>query len=281
MVGSSGEVNDGESGPEPFTVHSMNAGLWGRTLPDAFSTDEYKIMLVANTCQTGFDQPLPVAMYVDKKFSGVSAVQTLFRLNRTAVVKDQTLTGDFVNDPDKILAAFQPYFREAALEDVSDPNVVHDLQAKLDAAQVYLESEVDGLVESYVLEEGNNALSSWVAAAKSRFNSRYNAAAAEGAKAAHDELNLFRKDLGSFVRAYDFLSRLVNFADARLEKRSIYHKHLLPALRVNDAKVAPDLSGVVLAKYALKDKRQAKDPALATRGRNQPAGQPCRSKARN
>lgn len=286
MVAFSGEVNDDESGPKAFTEINMNQGLKGRTLPEAFSTDEYKIMLVANKFQTGFDQPLLVAMYVDKKLSGVSAVQTLSRLNRTAVGKDQTFVLDFVNNPDEILASFQPYFREAALEGVSDPNVVHDLQAKLDAAQIYLESEVDGLVKSYVLEAGNNALSGWVAPAKSRFNTRYNAAVAEGDKADQDELDLFRKDLGSFVRAYDFLSQIVDFADTDLEKRSIYYKHLLPVLRVNDAKVALDLSGVVLAKYALKDKGkaqlqlsgedallkpptdvgtgQAKDPVLAT-----------------
>lgn len=257
MVAFSGEVNDDESGHEAFTELNMNSGLKGRTLPEAFSTDEYKIMLVANKFQTGFDQPLLVAMYVDKKLSGVSAVQTLSRLNRTAVGKDQTFVLDFVNDPDEILASFQPYFREAALEDVSDPNVVHDLQAKLDAAQIYLESEVDGLVKSYVLEAGNNALSGWVAPAKSRFNTRYNTAVAEADKASQDELDLFRKDLGSFVRAYDFLSQIVDFADTDLEKRSIYYKHLLPVLRINDAKVALDLTGVVLAKYALKDKGQA------------------------
>jgi len=257
MVAFSGEVNDDEAGVEPFTEINMNPGLKGRTLPEAFATDDYKIMLVANKFQTGFDQPLLVAMYVDKKLSGVSAVQTLSRLNRTAVGKDQTFVLDFVNDPKEILASFQPYFREAALEGVSDPNVVHDLQAKLDAAQIYLESEVDGLVKSYVLEAGNNALSGWVAPAKSRFNTRYNAAVADGDKAAQDELDLFRKDLGSFVRAYDFLAQIVDFADTDLEKRSIYYKHLLPVLRVNDARIALDLSGVVLAKYALKDKGQA------------------------
>lgn len=257
LVAFSGEVADDESGPEQFTEINMNPGLKGRTLPEAFSTEEYKIMLVANKFQTGFDQPLLVAMYVDKKLSGVSAVQTLSRLNRIAVGKDQTFVLDFVNNPDEILTSFQPYFREAALEGVSDPNVVHDLQAKLDAAQIYLESEVDGMVKAYVLEEGNNALSGWVAPAKSRFNTRYNAAVAAKDKTSQDELDLFRKDLGSFVRAYDFLSQIFDFADSDLEKRSIYYKHLLPVLRVNDSKVALDLSGVVLAKYALKDKGKA------------------------
>ncbi|MGP5411548.1 type I restriction endonuclease subunit R [Glutamicibacter ardleyensis] len=257
LVAFSGEVTDDESGSEQFTEINMNPGLKGRTLPEAFSTEEYKIMLVANKFQTGFDQPLLVAMYVDKKLFGVSAVQTLSRLNRIAVGKDQTFVLDFVNNPDEILASFQPYFREAALEGISDPNVVHDLQAKLDAAQIYLESEVDGMVKAYVLEKGNNALSGWVAPAKSRFNTRYNAAVAAEDKTSQDELDLFRKDLGSFVRAYDFLSQIFDFADTELEKRSIYYKHLLPVLRVNDSRVALDLSGVVLAKYALKDKGQA------------------------
>lgn len=257
MVAFSGEVMDPASGPEAFTEINMNPGLKGRTLPQAFSTDEYKIMLVANKFQTGFDQPLLLAMYVDKKLSGVSAVQTLSRLNRTAVGKDQTFVLDFVNEPEEILASFQPYFREATLEGVSDPNVVHDLQGKLDAAQIYLESEIEGLVKAYVLEEGNNVLSGWVSPAKSRYNTRYNSAVADGDKAAQDELDLFRKDLGSFVRAYDFLSQIVDYADTDLEKRYIYYKHLLPVLRVNDARVELDLSEVVLAKYALKDRGSA------------------------
>ena len=72
-----------------------------------------------------------------------------------------------------------------------------------------------------------------------------------------DELDLFRKELGSFVRAHEFLPQIVNFADPDLEKRSIFYRHPLPVLRVNDAPVALDLSGFVVAKYALKDKGKA------------------------
>ena len=250
-------MNDDVSGTESFTEVNMNSGLKGRTLPETFATDEFQIMLVANKFQTGFDQPLLVAMYVDKKLSGVSAVQTLSRLNRTAVGKDQTFVLDFVNKPEEILESFKPCFREARLKGTSDPNVVHDLQNKLDAAQIYLDSEVDGLVQAYIREEGNNVLSGWVAPAKSRFNNQYNTAVAAGDKTTQDELDLFRKDLGSFVRAYDFLSQIINFADPDLEKRSIFYRHLLPVLRVRDAPVALNLSGVVLAKYALKDKGKA------------------------
>jgi len=149
LVAFSGEVTDPESNlldpDKPFTETNMNLGLKGRSLAAAFDTDEYNVMLVANKFQTGFDQPLLAAMYVDKKLSGVTAVQTLSRLNRTYPGKGNPYILDFVNNPDDILAAFMPYYRQATLAGPSDPNVIHDLRDKLDLAQIYTESEVDGL----------------------------------------------------------------------------------------------------------------------------------------
>ena len=90
-----------------FTEHTMNPGLKGRSLAKAFGSDDYQIMLVANKFQTGFDQPLLVGMYVDKRLSGIAAVQTLSRLNRVIPGKDKTYVLDFANDPGTILEAFQ------------------------------------------------------------------------------------------------------------------------------------------------------------------------------
>jgi len=135
LVAFSGEVTDPESGPSEFTESNMNPGLKGRDLREAFDTDEFQILLVANKYQTGFDQPKLVSMYVDKKLAGVAAVQTLSRLNRTMPNKDQTFIIDFVNDPAEIKKAFYPYFETAELADISDPNLIHDLQSKLDAAR--------------------------------------------------------------------------------------------------------------------------------------------------
>ena len=143
MVAFSGEVIDPEISPDPFTETTMNRGLKGRTLPEAFATDEFQIMLVANKFQTGFDQPLLVAMYVDKVLSNVAAVQTLSRLNRQARGKDVTFVLDFVNEPERILEAFRPYYRDATLTATSDPNVVHDLRDKLDAVGIYQLGEVE------------------------------------------------------------------------------------------------------------------------------------------
>src|SRR5699024_1570446 len=125
LVAFSGEVTDPESGTdEPFSEISMNPGLKGRDLRDAFATDEFQVMLVANKFQTGFDQPRLVAMYVDKRLGGVQAVQTLSRLNRTfPPLKDQTFVLDFTNEVDDIVDAFAPYYEATTLADVTDPNI--------------------------------------------------------------------------------------------------------------------------------------------------------------
>src|SRR5207244_7811067 len=117
VVAFSGEVNDKESGPEPFTEQSrsLNPNLRGRDIREAFKTDEYQILLVANKFQTGFDQPLLCGMYVDKRLAGIQAVQTLSRLNRAHPGKDTTYVLDFVNDAADVLAAFKTYYTTAEL----------------------------------------------------------------------------------------------------------------------------------------------------------------------
>jgi len=149
LVAFSGEVNDKESSEDPFTETSkvLNPNLRGRDIREAFKTDEYQILLVANKFQTGFDQPLLCGMYVDKRLGGIQAVQTLSRLNRaysgTFGVKDTTFVLDFVNEAEEVLEAFRTYYTTATLEDVTDPNLVYNLRAKLDAAGHYDEFEVD------------------------------------------------------------------------------------------------------------------------------------------
>ena len=110
------------------------------------STDEYQILLVANKFQTGFDQPLLCGMYVDKRLAGIQAVQTLSRLNRAYPGKDTTYILDFVNAPEEVLEAFKTYYATATLAGVTDPNLVYDLRAKLDAAGYYDEFEVERVV---------------------------------------------------------------------------------------------------------------------------------------
>ena len=251
LVAFSGSINvDGVAfaGAEPpYTEASLNTGLRGRSLPVAFATDDFQILIVANKYQTGFDQPLLCAMYVDKRLSGVTAVQTLSRLNRTypSAGKDTTYVLDFVNDPAEILASFKPYYREATLEEETDPDIVHDLQAKLDASGIYTEAEVEAFIAAY-LAGRHGAMSAPLKAAADRFNTRYAAAIADSDKTTLEELDLFRKDVGSFIRLYDFLSQIINYADTDLEKRSLFLRLLAGRLTGRVGAEAVDFSAVEL-----------------------------------
>ena len=253
LVAFSGEVSDPESGPAPFNETNMNPGLKGRDLRAAFASDDYQVLLVANKFQTGFDQPLLMAMYVDKMLAGVSAVQTLSRLNRTYPGKSDTFILDFVNDPEVILAAFRTYYRTAELSGVSDPNLIHDLQTKLDATGIYLPEEVTGFVAAYFQQGTQKALQARIAPAVERFRVRFAAATQAGDKAALEALELFRQDLGAFVRAYDFLSQLLDYGDTDLEKRGIFFKHLSPLIAEDARHDAIDLSAVLMTHYHLRD----------------------------
>jgi len=253
LVAFSGEVLDSESGPQDFTEANMNPGLKGRDLREAFDTDEFQILLVANKYQTGFDQPKLVSMYVDKKLASVAAVQTLSRLNRTMSGKDQTFVIDFVNDPEEIRAAFQPYYETAELAGVSDPNLIHDLQSKLDTARIYTPEEVENFVVAF-FKGRQGDMQARIAPAVERYRVQFREAIEASDKEAIDALDIFRKDVGGFVRAYDFLSQIVDFGDTDLEKRSIFFKHLLPWLKDERSHETVDLSAVKLTHYKLSDK---------------------------
>ncbi|MGH8429514.1 MAG: type I restriction enzyme subunit R domain-containing protein, partial [Solimonas sp.] len=163
LVAFSGEVNDPVSGPDPFSENStsLNPNLRGRELREAFASDEYRILLVANKFQTGFDQPLLCGMYVDKRLAGIQAVQTLSRLNRAYQgphgKKSTTYILDFVNDPQEVLAAFKTYHTTAELAGVTDPNLVYDLRAKLDASGAYSDEEVERVIRAELNPKGSQA----------------------------------------------------------------------------------------------------------------------------
>ncbi len=224
LVAFSGAVSDPESGPDVFTEANMNAALQGRDPAQVFKEDVYRLLLVASKYQTGFDQPLLQAMYVDKRLSGVLAVQTLSRLNRTYPGKEDTFVLDFVNDPTEILESFQPYYRAAQLEEVTDPNIVHELQTKLDKAGVYYASEVEGFAEAFFNPKRKQAgLHAYLKPASDRFK-----------ELEEETADTFRKDLGTFLRLYDFLSQIVPYDDADLERLYAFGKHLMPRIAVRD-----------------------------------------------
>lgn len=250
LVAFSGEVDDPETGAGHFTEHSMNPGV--KDLRSAFNTDEYRVMIVANKFQTGFDQPLLCAMYVDRQLSGVTAVQTLSRLNRFVPGK-KTMILDFVNNEGEILAAFKPYYEEARIVATTDPNQIHDLQTKLDTSGLYTGEELESVVEAFVLNKGNNALAGAIQPVKQRFISAYNTAVAKDDKGQMDDLDIFRKDVGTYVRLYDFLSQIIYFGDTDVEKHAVFFRLLVPHLSARGGSERVDLSDVELVDIKQKE----------------------------
>ncbi|MEZ5326652.1 MAG: DEAD/DEAH box helicase family protein [Verrucomicrobiales bacterium] len=274
IVAFSGEVNDKESGPDGFTENSkaLNPGLNGRDIREAFKGDEYQILLVANKFQTGFDQPLLCGMYVDKRLAGIQAVQTLSRLNRAHPGKDTTFVLDFVNDPKDVLAAFKTYHTTAALSATTDPNLVYNLRAKLDAAGHYDDFEVDRVVE-VELKQGakQSELVKALEPVVDRLIKRYKTAqealkvaktkgdeaAAEPAKSELDALILFKADMATFLRLYTFLSQIFDYGNTAIEKLAIFYKRLLPLLEFGREREGIDLSKVKLTHHHLKNHGKA------------------------
>jgi type I restriction enzyme R subunit len=269
LVAFSGEVHDADAGPDPFTEtgKALNPTLKGRDIREAFAGDEFRILLVANKFQTGFDQPLLCGMYVDKRLAGIQAVQTLSRLNRAHPGKDTTYVLDFVNDPAEILAAFRTYYATAELEGVTDPNLVLDLRAKLDAAGHYDDNEVERVVRvemdpgasqaellAAIEPVADRLLKAYKAAlvAQAAAEAKADAQGARAAKDTVDALMLFKRNLGVFLRVYAFLSQIFDYGMTAVEKRAIFFKRLLPLLEFGREREQVDLSKVVLTHYRLK-----------------------------
>ncbi|PKG86300.1 restriction endonuclease subunit R [Colwellia sp. 75C3] len=286
MVAFSGEVNDPDFPDSAFTEKSMNPNLRGRDMRKAFDTTDYQIMLAANKFQTGFDQPKLIAMYVDKPLKGVECIQTLSRLNRTYKGKDKTFVLDFVNEPEEVLEEFKVYFQTAELAGVSDPNLVFEIMDKLNAVGIYQWSEVENFVEAYNNKRTKQEkLANICKPAVERFSVRYKEAthvmdisraelekakaenndkkikfaenSVKNAKEARDIIEVFKKDLISFCRYYEFSSQIVDFDDFDLEKLSIFAKHLHPLLRFDVLEDDIDLSDVAMTHYRLHEQREA------------------------
>lgn len=240
---------------EQFTESTMNPRQYGTDLRKVFDRPEFRVMIVANKFQTGFDQPKLCAMYLDKKIANpVEIVQTLSRLNRTAPGKDTTFVVDFVNDPQSILDAFAMYDAGAKIEKAQDPNVVYDLQADLDKVGVYTQREVETYTairfkSAAAYAAGDQAQHKDMYAATSlptqRFNDALKAARTaiqaaeadfEGAKAQGNEAGMkaadarrnaaaevlqklldFKSGLSRFGTLYTYIAQTIDFGDPSLE----------------------------------------------------------------
>ncbi|WP_160119800.1 type I restriction endonuclease subunit R [Rhodovarius lipocyclicus] len=225
LVAFSGTVEDPADPGSAYTETSMNEGLPERELPERFAGDNYRVLIVAEKYQTGFDQPLLQTMYVVKRLAGVQAVQTLSRLNRTAPGKTRTFVLDFRNEEDDIFKAFKPYYEATPMGENADPQKLNELHHKLlqpaivtpgdvtEFAAVWFKARRDPSGQDHKLM--NAILDRCVA----RFNER-----------AEPEQEEFRGQLTAFRNLYGFLSQVLPYFDSDLEQLYAFLRNLAPKL---------------------------------------------------
>ena len=244
LVAFSGKVVD-DNAPEGVSEPEMT-GYSEKELPTIFEKDEYKILIVADKYQTGFDQPLLHTMYVDKRLSGVKAVQTLSRLNRMHPGKEDTFVLDFANDRQTILDAFQPYYEATSVTEETDINHLYDLKARLDEFQVYWAQEIEAFARVYfdpATRLNNPKQQKHLYAFTDPAVDRYKAIA-EAEK--QDE---FKKGLRSWTNLYAFLSQIMPFIDVDSEKFYAYAKLLQTRLPKRELSEALHLDDEVALEY--------------------------------
>ena len=225
LVAFSGEVQDEDLPGQKFTETGMNDGISERTLPEKFAGPDYQVLIVADKYQTGFDEPLLSAMYVDKIIAGVRAVQTFSRLNRTMTGKENTFILDFVNKAEDIYKAFKPYYETTAVGEEPDPQRLYELQDELMLAGIIYKEDINEFAKIWFerkehLSQLNHAsLNKIIQEGVARF------------LVAEEETKIkCRDDLTAFKSLYGFLSQIIPYRDTDLEKLNAYGYFLLKAL---------------------------------------------------
>ncbi len=216
IVAFSGEHEYGGARLSEASLNGFSSG----DIADRIQTDPYRFLICADKFQTGYDEPLLHTMYVDKPLAGIKAVQTLSRLNRAHPQKHDCFVLDFQNNSEAISFAFQDYYRSTLLADETDPNKLHDLQAALDAAQLYSPEQVQQLVALFLggadREQLDPILDACVAVYKDQLD--------------EDGQVEFKGQAKVFCRSYSFLSAVIPRGHAEWEKLSIFLDLLTPKL---------------------------------------------------
>lgn len=257
LVAFSGKITvDGEEYTEPGMT-----GISEKALPRHFrDNDEARVLIVADKYQTGYDEPLLCAMYVDKKLSGIAAVQTLSRLNRTAPDKPLPIVVDFINSPATIQAAFADYYSDAYISQETDPNALYNLADRIDLAGFYDTDELQAISEAYLTDVDGETVGKLLAPVVNRWNTRL---ANAKDKAEKDEVLAFRSDARAYRHAWDFLSQIVDYQDPMLHRRAVLAGLLVRNLHVDVLIPTIDTSSVELTGLAVIAKQIDADHSIS------------------
>ena len=214
------------------TEASLN-GFPSNSIPDKIHEDPFRFLVCADKFQTGYDEPLLHTMYVDKPLSGVRAVQTLSRLNRSHPKKHDAFVLDFANDTDTIERAFSDYYRTTILAEETDPDRLHDLKADLDFYEVYNSAQIEGFVELCLTGSERDRLDPILDICVSNYRDQLD----------EDGQVEFKGKAKAFLRSYGFLATILPYTVAEWEKLSIFLTFLVPKL---PAPIEDDLSKGIL-----------------------------------
>ncbi len=217
LVGFSGEVFL-ENGGEKFTEKSLNSSIGHNgDVPLGLKNPMFRLLVVANKFQTGFDEPMLQSMYIDKSLKDIQCVQTLSRLNRTMYGKSNTFVLDFVNNPDEVHSSFQKFYQEITLEEETDPNKLYDIQRSINDFKICSKENVENFCSIFFdknREEGG--LHPFLDEVIDNWNDLSDV----------DQKEDFRLKVLSYTRLYSYLSQIINFTDIDLEKYYIFYRYL-------------------------------------------------------
>jgi type I restriction enzyme R subunit len=266
LVAFSGTVRDG--GIE-HTEANLN-GIPESQTKDAFERAENRFLVVANKFQTGFDQPLLHTMYVDKKLGGVNAVQTLSRLNRTLdPIKEETMVLDFANEASEIQAAFEPYYEHTILSEGTDPNLLHDLETRIEDHHLFGDEELDAFAQAYFKLRARAGRGGGLAG--DGRGDRHDRDSGDGDQSElyrildpvkqrfvdhldEEQQEQVRSDLNEFVRLYAFLSQIITFSDPELERLYIFARYLKRVLPVDRERLPREIQDQIdMESYGIRE----------------------------
>ena len=273
LVAFSGVVSDPKTPGVEYTESGMNLDVKGRRigekeLPERFAGSEYQVLLVADKYQTGFDQPLLHTLYVDKRLSGIQAVQTLSRLNRVYPGKEDTFVLDFVNDPEEILASFQPYYEQTLVGEQADPCQLHELQGKLFGEGVFFKAEIEEFARIFYRPKRNQT-----ATDLAKITRIIDPAVGRFSALPEERRDEFKKTLAAFQNLYAFLTQIVPYGDQEMERLYSFTRHLAAKLPAEDRTAPYQFDNEIALKYYRLQKISEGGIALSP-GKNEPVSGP-------
>ncbi len=225
LVAFSGTVEDPDDPGSSYTEVAMNGGLTESALPETFERDDYRVLLVAEKYQTGFDQPLLQTMYVVKRLAGVQAVQTLSRLNRIAPGKSRTFVLDFANEEDDIYQAFKPYYETTPVGENADPQRLSELQHRLLEWAIFTPADVTAFAEVWYRAKRDHSASDHRV-----MNAVLDAVVQRFQEREEEDREAFRGQLTAYRNLYAFLSQIIPYQDSDLERLYAFVRNLLTKL---------------------------------------------------